>query len=201
MQNQKVHNETLGTDTTTPHKVFYAVDLLLSGIEVKGVCANFTETTKVESNGTPQLARIDDLPQEKRDWYNFFDFIDADKKPFDRNPELEIIDVMDCPQVFYSKRVKARQIPTNDADEKPLGDEDEAETSKFGHELSHICYLGAAGGVAETQMRITRERIAELEERQNAHRDDQYVSDRGEPADSSLTRNKWQVVCALYASI
>lgn len=187
-QTDSLKSETTAAEKKKPkkrtpayHKVFYAADVLLNGIQVKGICANFVETTPKsgEADGS-HFALVSELSQDKKDWFNFFDFIDADKKPFDRNPELEVIDVMDCPQVFVSRRIKAKPIVTETSaeevdDDKTLAEENRLEVSKFGHEKSHICYLGAARGVAETQMRITEGRIAELEERRRLFSGDPLV--------------------------
>jgi hypothetical protein len=212
-----VENERLNRTVQVVHKPFNAADLLLTGIEVKGICANFVEVAKKPDADRPDpghLTKVSDLVPEKKDWFNFFDFIDADKKPFDKDPEFEVIDVMDCPHVFFSKRVKAKPITSKvdeattalddkesgpsekkgDAKEKhadlggkgaPIRGEENItkskdprlnlEASKFGEELSHICYLGAASGVAETQIKITKQRIRELEQRQDQYKDDDSV--------------------------
>ena len=168
-QEKTVRHEKLHRTAVVVHKAFYAADLLLSSIQLKGLRADFIETV---SPGTPSeegttMPKASELSTETQIWFNFFDFIDAHRKPLDRDPRIEIVDVGDCPQIFFSKRVKARQTTANDDDDSSLGSGSdsrlEMESSKFGHEKSHICYLGAADGVGPTQIRITTERIAELE--------------------------------------
>ena len=193
IQEKTIRHEKLHTTQVILHKTFYAADLLLGGIEVKGVRADFTETTRPDTRELPEApkSKVSELAPEKRVFYNFFDFIDADKKPFDSNPEVDIVDMMDCPQVFFSKRNKVRKTTPHDdknrgesdVDGQPaIGDKNEEdsrfnlESSKFGHELSHICYLGAAKSVSETQRTITRERIDELEKRRLNYKDDTSVS-------------------------
>jgi hypothetical protein len=146
--------------------------LLLNDIVFKGVRADFTETSlplEVEVEEEQALPKASELPGENKVWFNFFDFIDADRKPFDQDPRVEIVEIGDCPAIFFSKRVKARQSTPNDDDGSSLGSGSDSrldiESSKFGHEKSHICYLGAAAGVGPTQIRITRQRIEELEAR------------------------------------
>jgi len=179
-QEKAVRHEKLHRTSVVVHKTFYAADLLLSNIQVKGIRADFVETA--ENAGTSaedgnNASKASKHSKEKKVWFNFFDYIDADRKPFDRDPQVEIVDVGDCPQIFYSKRVKARQTTVQDDDNSSLGSGSDSrldmESSKFGHEKSHICYLGAADGVEPTQIRITKERIAELEAPRNGQENGQ----------------------------
>ncbi|KAK4684426.1 hypothetical protein P7C73_g5753, partial [Tremellales sp. Uapishka_1] len=174
-QEKTVRHEKLHRTTVVVHKPFYAADLMLEDIQVKGVCADFNETTHSNSpTASPPNggSKASDLPKDTKAWYNFFDFIDADKKPFDRNPTLDVVNLGDCPEIFVTKRVKARQTsPSDDDDDGASTTQSDStcnmrlavESSKFGHEKSHICYLGAAEGVGPTQMKITRQRIRELQ--------------------------------------
>ena len=193
IQEKTIRHEKLHSTKVIKHKAFYAADLLLGGIEVKGIRADFAETVRRHPQELPEApnTKVDDLPPEKRAWYNSFDFIDADKRPFDPNPEVEIVDMMDCPQVFFSKRNKVRQTTPHDDEDREDGKSNgrgskeaedgedsryNLESSKFGHEKSHICYLGAAKSVSQTQRAITKERIAKLEERRLNNKDDLKVS-------------------------
>lgn len=192
-QEQAIMHPLLNKNQVIRHKAFYAADLLCSGIEVKGVRADFIETPRSSHSDASSGpgAKASELEEGKRDWWNWFDFIDADKKPLDRDPVVEIVDFMDCPQVVFSKRNKVRQSTPQDhvEDEEEendtlIRDDSKAEeekkfgvvTSKFGHEKSHICYLGAAKSVGETQRGITKARIRELEERRRIYKDDVAVS-------------------------
>jgi hypothetical protein len=103
-----------------------------------------------------------------RAWYNLYDFVDADKRPFDHDPLVELVDIADCPDVFLSKRTRVRPAtPTNDASEHKDYNEEEQEelleTSKFGDEATHVCYLRENKGVAPVQIQITQARIRELQ--------------------------------------
>ena len=171
-QEKTVRHEKLHRTSVVVHKPFYAADLLLEDSEVKGVQAVFRETAhaaKHSSNPAPTPAdagRACNLSTDHRCWFNFFDYIDADRKPLDQDPEVEIVDIGDCPQIFFSKRVKARMISPDDDESASVNSSSdsrlEQESSKFGHERSHICYLGAASGVAPAQIKITKQRINEL---------------------------------------
>jgi hypothetical protein len=192
-QEQAIMHPLLNKHQVIRHKAFYAADLLCSGIEVKGIRADFVETPRLSQGEKPAGTGVkaSELEDGKRNWWNWFDFIDADKKPLDRDPVVEIVDFMDCPQVVFSKRNKVRQsTPQDHVDEEEgenitlIRDDSRAEeekkfgvvSSKFGHEKSHICYLGAAKSVGETQVGITMSRIQELEERRRIHKDNVAVN-------------------------
>lgn len=171
-QEKREWNEQLNRVKIIVHKQFYAADLLLDDIIIKGIVADFKETEDLSpaSDGhgeddcppVPDTPLASELPSDLRKWYNFFDFIDADYKPFDRNPRMQIVHIGDCPHVFVSRRVKALNLrPDQDADaELP----EHTEASKFGHEKTHVCYLGAALGVGPMQSQIAQERVIELED-------------------------------------
>ncbi|KAL7425083.1 Protein SABRE [Cryptotrichosporon argae] len=170
-QEKVVRHEKLKRTTTVVHKPFYAADLLLDQFRVKGVAADFSETRKSleakAASGDDDMPQVTALAPELRQWYNFFDFIDADRKPFDRNPRVSIVDIGDCPHVFFAKRVKARQTTANDDDQASVassaGSHIDVESSKFGHEKSHICYLNTMKGVGDMQREITEGRMRELQ--------------------------------------
>lgn len=185
LQEEVFYNKNLPIENrkkTRKHKGFYASDLMVNGIQIRGIRADFTETDiglpiKDRADRPP---KVSELPKDQRAWFNHFDFIDVDRRPHDRDPEVEVVQLMDCPQAFLSQRHKARLVSTEQPkDKKTKVDVDaprEMEATKFGHEESHICYLGAAKGVGPAQMQITRARIAELEEQLRATDDTSTVS-------------------------
>jgi L-lactate utilization protein LutB len=70
-----------------------------------------------------------------------------------------LVNVADCPEVFYSLRKKVRTAPLQEGQTSELG------MSKFGDEKTHICYLGESKSVATVQIKITRRRIRELQDK------------------------------------
>lgn len=170
-QERIVKHEKLGRTQVLPHKPFYAVDLLLDSVTAKLIQADFLDMASVnreEQEGTDAeegMPFARNLPEDQKAWYNFFDYIDADRKPFDMNPRVMVTDFADCPHIYWSKRVKAFAITSDDDDESNLfrAGRPDIESSKFGREESHICYMSEAPGVAPTQTAITRQRIKELE--------------------------------------
>lgn len=163
-QEQRQFSEALQKIKIVTHKPFYACDLLLDEITFKGMVADFNEahvTPPHNEEPDDTHPHASDLPPEGKVWYNFFDFIDADAKPFDRNPRMQIVHMGDCPHVFLSRRVKAlRTKPYDEGHDLPPG----KEASKFGHEKTHVCYLGAALGVGPMQSQIAQERVVALQE-------------------------------------
>ncbi|WVR06215.1 hypothetical protein IAU60_003245 [Kwoniella sp. DSM 27419] len=169
---------------TNTHKPFYAADLLADDLRVKGIRAHFAERVRLEEDddAIDPLPRASELPSELKVWFNYLDYIDADRRPFDQDPKIELVDFGDCPHVFACRRVNARTSTPDDdelyksgaARDWPVG----TESSKFGHEKSHHCYLGAAAGVRDVQKRITQERIDELEARLNSYPQDDHPENR-----------------------
>jgi hypothetical protein len=170
-QERIVKNEQLGRTNVVAHKPFYAINLILDEIQARLIQADFLDIAmhKHEDQDTVEeeekMVPADQLPADQKIWYNFQDFIDADRKPFDQNPKMLVTELADCPHILWSKRVKAVQISRDDEDESSLfkvGRPD-IESTKFGRELSHICYMDQVPGIAETQTEIVRKRIRELQ--------------------------------------
>jgi hypothetical protein len=174
------------------HKPFYAADLILEDIEVKGLRAEFHELPKTvtrrssdTSSSSSSNASASDyepsthpkasqMPPADKAWFNFFDYVDADKRPFDHDPKVELVDFGDCPEVFFSMRKKVKPASPYDDDSvnsesgSVHGDLDERydlERSKFGDEATHVCYLRENKSVAPVQIDITQKRIKEIEEK------------------------------------
>lgn len=166
MQETRQWNKELGNVKVITHKPFYAVDVLLDQIQIVGVVADFEETTPLVPEDEPrpppteQHPKASELPPDQREWFNSFDFIDADRKPFDRDPRMEIVDLGDCPHVSLSRRVRCRRTMPDHDDDTFTND---MEASKFGHEKTHVCYLGAALGIGPMQQQIAQERVDELQ--------------------------------------
>lgn len=186
-QEKVERHEKLDRVKVVTHKPFYATDLILEDIEVKGVRAEFDEhpahghrsrhndsDSKSVSDSTASIDEFDfpkasDMDPCHKAWFNLFDFIDADKRPFDQNPRIELVDFGDCPEVFFSMRTKVRQTTPGDDDSDFESDESndsrqDLERSKFGDEPTHVCYLRTSKSVAPVQMKITRDRIRELQQ-------------------------------------
>lgn len=150
-QERIVFHEKLGRSTTESHKTIYAADVLIEELQLKGMVGTFKESVAPGSASTPDLEgnfpKASQLSTEERQWFDYADFIDIDRRPFDHNPTVNLQDIGDCPNFNYSKRVKARKaVPRPQSSSQPdtASTDLQIETSKFGHELSHICLLGEA---------------------------------------------------------
>jgi hypothetical protein len=139
-QERIVRHEKLGRTQVLPHKPFYAVNLLVDEVKARLIQADFLDmeaTNREEQEGTDSEASMlfaRDLPLDKRAWYNFFDFIDADRKPFDVNPRVLITDLADCPHIFWTKRVKAFAISSG-----------YREQQVWARRESYLLHVGSAG--------------------------------------------------------
>jgi hypothetical protein len=170
-------HEKLNREKVVSHKAFAAADLILEDIQVKGIRAEFQELPKhlarrpsdddsisesdeaSHENSSIDYVRASALGPAEKAWFNLFDFIDADKRPLDHDPKIELVNVADCPEVFFALRRKARTTPLQKGQKSDLG------MSKFGDEKTHICYLGESKSVATVQIKITRARIRELQDK------------------------------------
>lgn len=107
------------------HKAFYALDLMLEDIELKGIRAEFDELPKhgmarqdssdsISSSSTStsdesvELVKASLMEPVNQAWFNIYDFFDSDRRPFDLDPKIALIDIGDCPEVFWSRRTKVR---------------------------------------------------------------------------------------------
>lgn len=186
-QEKVVRHDKLDRVKVVTHKPFYATDLILEDIEVKGIRSEFDEhpthhhnkrdtDSQSQSDDTSSLEDFNfpkstEMEAVDKAWFNLFDFIDADKRPFDRDPRVELVDFGDCPEVFFSMRTKVK--PTTPGDDDSMrsdADSDDGaehqhdlERSKFGDEPTHVCYLRTNKSVAPIQIKITRERIREVQ--------------------------------------
>ena len=193
-QEKVVRHEQLDRTTVVTHKPFYAADLLLEDIDCKGIRAHFNEDLKRNGSSSVNstLTKASEHEPAKRVWFNHFDYVDADRKPLDRNPGLQVVDFGDCPRMFFSKRVKARPTTAQDQAASQTAGGEQLENTKFGHEPSHICYLGAAATVGDTQARLVRDRIEELEDHL---RETRHVDSGSEPSGYSQASPHLSLSC------
>ncbi|KAF7292415.1 hypothetical protein HMN09_01225600 [Mycena chlorophos] len=142
-----------GTTKLVRRKPFYAVELVMRGLDLRAMLATFDDPMKVNVgvNAAPQRSNYrtrTDLPAVTPDsvWYDEDDFIELDWVPHSL-PLLHLLPVVTCPRFTYFRR-------------RP-GQED---GSKFGMESSHRCFLGKQPSVLEVQIDLAQARVAELQE-------------------------------------
>lgn len=132
----------------------------MDDVVVKGLIGEFVESPDAHKsdtttlNGDEDLIHASDLSEEDKKWYNFADFIDADKKPFDHDPKIKVVDLGEFPHLFLGRRIPAQ------SNSDPASDD--IETSKFGDEDSHNCHLGKMPDSATTQVDIATKRRKDI---------------------------------------
>jgi hypothetical protein len=166
LQERIVHHAKLNRTQVVPHKPFYAVDATVADFTVKGIIADFNEvdvsSAKNAHAAGAERPRVSELPDDQKRWFSFEDYIDADRRPIDRNPRFELLDIADCPQASYSMRTRAHAVSSWDDDYEQRPHASDVETTKFGHEPTHVCYLGKAPSVAVNERNISKARHKEL---------------------------------------
>ncbi|WWC88836.1 uncharacterized protein L201_003751 [Kwoniella dendrophila CBS 6074] len=162
LQEKKEQHPGLGTERVTTHRPLYAADVVADDLTIKGIRAHFVERVKLDPQKTENLCRASELPAEVKKYFDLTDYIDADRKPLDEDPQVEIVDFGDCPHVYFCRRVN--QIDLNENSNRHNNKAKEsAESSKFGFEKTHHCYLDEAETKTQVDKRITQTRINELE--------------------------------------
>ncbi|KAF7331891.1 hypothetical protein MKEN_00069400 [Mycena kentingensis (nom. inval.)] len=142
-------------------KPFYAVELVMRGLDLRAMLATFDDPVKIAvgvSAGTQRsnYRTRNDLPLTAVDsvWYDLDDFIELDWTPTSP-PLLHLLPFVSCPRFTYFRRAASGP--------------DQEGTSRFGIESTHTCFLGKQPSVLEVQIDIARARVAELQEMLNDH--------------------------------
>ncbi|KAJ6598956.1 golgi-body localization protein domain-containing protein [Mycena vulgaris] len=137
-------------------KPFYAVELVLKGLDLRAMLATFHDPLKkvVAVSASPQRSNYitrTDLPPTPIDsaWNDEDDFIELDWTP-PSIPSLHFLPVATCPRFTYFRRA----APTRPQDD----------CSKFGLEKTHTCYLDKEPSVLRIQIDLALARVAELKE-------------------------------------
>ncbi|KAI0347243.1 hypothetical protein BDW22DRAFT_1322640 [Trametopsis cervina] len=141
---------------TVINKKFYAVEVVMVEVELRALLAVFTdplklqvpiEATHVESGYRSR----EDMPTVgiTSPWVDLDDFRDPEWEP-PSFPEMHALPMVWCPRFTYFKRL-------DDSTQK-----DREESTKFGEEDSHVCFLGKEPSVPQVQMDIAVKRIEEL---------------------------------------
>ncbi|KAJ7094663.1 golgi-body localization protein domain-containing protein [Mycena belliarum] len=137
-------------------KPFYAVELVLKGLDLRAMLATFDDPVKLQVGVTSPPQRSNyrtrtDLPPTAIDspWIDEDDFIELDWIPSSA-PSLHFLPVATCPRFTYFRRA----APTRLHDE----------CSKFGSESTHTCYLDKEPSVIRVQIDLALARVAELKE-------------------------------------
>ena len=126
-----------GTTKTIVHKPFYAVEVVLTDMELKTVLAIFHESLKqripLEPTHTESGYRTrEGIPTTEAGspWVDLDDYTDTSWAPTTDNPTMHHLLAASCPRFTYFKRAYPNKM------------KDRVEESKFGDEDTHVCFLG-----------------------------------------------------------
>ncbi|KAJ7498810.1 golgi-body localization protein domain-containing protein [Mycena latifolia] len=151
-------------------KPFYAVELVLKGLDLRAMLATFDDPLKIQVgvSSPPQRSNYrtrTDLPPTPIDstWIDEDDFIELDWTP-PSAPSLHFLPVATCPRFTYFRRA----APTRPQDD----------CSKFGLETTHTCYLDKEPSVLRVQIDLALARVAELKESIDQHKSNESKGHR-----------------------
>lgn len=123
------------------HKPFSAVDVVITGIDLRALFAVFAEPQKKtiplkESPPTVTMfwENLEPSPLSST-WVDVDDFMEVDWLPGDKKPNLHLHEVAHCPRFVYFKRTPRRGSPED-------GHGAGRSHTKFGDEETHVCMMG-----------------------------------------------------------
>ncbi|CAL1700808.1 unnamed protein product [Somion occarium] len=144
---------------TVEHKPFYAVEVVMKGLELRALLAIFSEPLKqrvpLESSPLGSAYRTrENIPVIKPDsvWIDLDDFVEIDWSS-EGIPVLHLLPAVFCPRFTYFKRAQDKNVSGERID-----------VTKFGNENTHVCLLGTESSVPEVQIDLVEKRILELRE-------------------------------------
>ncbi|CCM03163.1 uncharacterized protein FIBRA_05285 [Fibroporia radiculosa] len=151
-----------GEPKAVHHKAFYAIEVVMKGLDLRSMLAVFSEPLKqeVRMESSPLVSnyrseiKTDSVSQES-EWIDCDDF-DRNQWSPDKAPTVYLQPVGYCPHFTYFKRA---------TDENAENPENVPVRSKFGAEKTHICHLGQEASVTQVQISLTGSRIKELQQK------------------------------------
>ena len=130
---------TQGGTKTIHHKPFYAIEVVLKGLDLRAMLAVFSDPLKqctpVEYSPLVSNYRTrNDLPSIPlhSSWVDMDDFA-FDNTEGNSLPEVHLLPAVSCPRFTYFK-----QVSDDDSDNKHMS----ASHTKFGAEDTHVCFIG-----------------------------------------------------------
>lgn len=119
------------------HKPFSAVDVVITGIDLRALFAIFAEPQKKSIPLKESLPSVTtfwkhmDPSLLSSTWVDMDDFTEIDWLPSDEKPNLHLHEAAHCPRFVYFKRSRA------------ISPEDTGQShTKFGDEETHVCLMG-----------------------------------------------------------
>ena len=130
---------TQGGVKTVHHKPFYAIEVVLRGLDLRAMLAVFPDPLKqcTPLENTPLVSNYrtrNDLTPIDLDstWVDMDDFAVYEQET-PAEPEIHLLPAVSCPRFTYFKRVD---------EHAPCGPDKPSDRSKFGSEDTHVCLLG-----------------------------------------------------------
>ncbi|OBZ70457.1 hypothetical protein A0H81_09961 [Grifola frondosa] len=161
-RDQETSRMTLGGVKTIHHKPFYAVEVVMKGLDLRAMLAVFLEPLKESvAAESPSFVgeyrtRHDLHPVDLGSpWIDLDDFVDNDWLP-STEPTVHLLPAASCPRFTYFKRT---------VDRDPSAPESQTECSKFGAEDTHVCFLGKEPSVSQIQIDLASARVKELQQK------------------------------------
>ncbi|KAF8592433.1 hypothetical protein K439DRAFT_1400235 [Ramaria rubella] len=145
----------------TRHKPFSAVDVVITGLDLRALFGVFSESQK------KTIPLKESLPGSTRfwehlepvslssTWVDTYDYMEVDWLPTDGESKLYIQETAQCPRFVYLKR----PTRTNSSENEEVS---ERMKTKFGDEETHLCFMGKERSAHEVQLELGASRLAEL---------------------------------------
>lgn len=116
------------------HRPFYAIDVILTGLDLRSLMARFSEPEKqlinpdFATNSTKFWDGFTPSPPSS-DWIDFDDFKETDWEIPETKSTFYLYQTASCPRFVYFKRV-------------PIDPGMNSTNVKFGDEATHVCLMG-----------------------------------------------------------
>lgn len=136
------------------HRPFYAIDVILTGLDLRSLMATFVEsdnrTSDLDINFNSHKFLSTFTPcSPSSDWINMDDFKETDWETPRTKPTVYLYETAYCPKFVYFKRVPTDLVSNTN-------------TVKFGDEATHVCLMGKEPSVQEVQLQFGIERLLDL---------------------------------------
>ncbi|OCH92936.1 hypothetical protein OBBRIDRAFT_802282 [Obba rivulosa] len=147
---------------TIHHKPFYAIEVVIKGLDLRALLAVFSdplkqtvsELTETPSSTSSYRKRSGLTPVDiGSPWVDLEDYTEGTWTN-SSTPDVYVLPMTACPQFTYVKRA----VDAN-ANSPSLP----VERTKFGSEDTHLCYLGKEASIPQVQIALTSLRIKELQ--------------------------------------
>ncbi|GJJ07408.1 hypothetical protein Clacol_001610 [Clathrus columnatus] len=136
------------------HRPFYAIDVILTGLDLRSLMAKFVDPDKrlVNPNFTANSTNFWDTLtpcSSTSEWIDLDDFTETDWQIPEADPTIYLYETAFCPRFVYFKRL-------------PLDSMLSSNTNKFGDEATHVCLMGKEPSVQQVQLQFGIKRLLDL---------------------------------------